>query len=74
MWFALGASLAAAGVTAALIGLMAPLALRSGWSHSGKIEAVLVVFWMITLSVVGTAFYSLWTALRCIAELRRPSR
>ncbi len=74
MWFALGASLAAVGVTGALTGLMGPVAIRSGWSYGGHINAVLVVFWMITLSVFGTAIYSVWTVARCVRQLIRPSR
>lgn len=74
MWFALGASLAAVALTAALTGLMAPLAYRMGWTYQGNFEAVLIVFWTITLSVFGTGLYSIWTVLRCVGQLRRPSR
>jgi hypothetical protein len=74
MWFALGASLAAVGVASALTGLMIPLAVRSGLSDQGTLSPVLVVFWMISVSVVGTALYGGWTVWRCIAELRRPDR
>ncbi len=74
MAFALAASVAAIGVTVALAALMSPLAVRSVWSYRGPVEAVLVVYWMIFLSVIGTAIYSGWTAVRCVRELRRPSR
>jgi|SRR5215472_445835 len=74
MGFALGASVAAVGVTAALIWLMLPLAITSRWSYQGHVEPVLVVFSMITLSVIGTAAYSAWTVIRCIQQLRRPSK
>jgi hypothetical protein len=73
MTFALGASLAAIGVTASLTWLMAPLMLRHRWSYQGHVEAILVVFSMITLSILGTMIYSVWTAWRCVRELRRPS-
>lgn len=74
MWFALGAALAAVGMTAALLALMAPLAIRTGWSYRGTAEAVLVVYSMITISVGGTVVFSVWTLTRCIKELRRPGR
>jgi hypothetical protein len=74
MWFAVGASLAAVGVTAALIALLAPLAFREGWNYLGNLEQLLVVYWMITLSVAGTFVYSVWTVIRCVRELSRPSR
>ncbi len=74
MGFALAASIAAVGVTAALLGLMWPLAFREGWTHGGSLAPVLVVFWMISLSVTGTLAFSVWTVVRCIRELRRPSR
>ena len=61
MLFALGASLAAIGVTTALTALLAPLAVRSVWTYRGGIEAILVVYWMIFLSVAGTAAFSIWT-------------
>jgi hypothetical protein len=73
MWFAFAASIAAVGVTAALLGLLWPLALREGWTQAGSLAPVLVVFWMITLSVTGTLAFSAWTVWRCIRELRRPS-
>jgi hypothetical protein len=74
MWFAFGASLAAVGVTAALTGVLAPLALRTGWTYQGSVDGVLVVYWMITLSVGGSLVYSIWTVTRCFRELRRPSQ
>ncbi len=74
MWFAFGAALAAVGVTGALLALMAPPAVRTGWSYRGAVEAVLVVYWMITVSVAGTVVFSVWTLMRCIKELRRPGR
>ena len=73
MWFALGASIAAVGLTAALTWLLAPLAIENLWSYGGKLQPVLVVFWMILLSVVGTLVFSAWTAFRCVRELRRPT-
>jgi hypothetical protein len=73
MWFAMAASIAALGVTVALFVLMAPLTLRSGWIDGGSISSVLVVYSMITASVGGTAIFSVWTLIRCIKELRRPS-
>ena len=73
MWFALGAALAAVGITLALTALMAPLAFRSRWAYQGHIRAVLVVYFMITLAVMGTAVYSAWVVVRCVRELRRPS-
>jgi hypothetical protein len=72
MIFALGATLAAVGVTAALTWLMAPLMFRQRWSYQGDIQAILVVFSMLTLSVMGTLVYSLWTVGRCIKQLLRP--
>ena len=74
MAFALAASIAAVGVTVALAAMMVPLAFRSVWSYRSGVEAVLVVYWMILLSVIGTAVYSTWTGWRCIQQLRRPSR
>jgi len=73
MSFALLAAIAAVAVSGALLWLMAPLAWRSGWSYGGEIQAVLVVFTMITLSVAGTAAYSVWVVWNCVQELRRPS-
>jgi hypothetical protein len=72
--FAVGASVAAVGVTAALVAVMSPLAVRSVWTYRGDVEATLTVYWMIFLSVTGTCAYALWTALRCVREPRRPSR
>lgn len=74
MAFALSASVAAIGVTVALVAMMLPLAVRSVWSYRGGVEAVMVVYWVILLSVIGTAAYSGWTAWRCAQQLRRPSR
>jgi hypothetical protein len=74
MWFAFAASLAAVGVTAALTLLLAPLALRVGWEYQGNLKAVLIVYWMITVSVAGSFVYSVWTVIRCIREFGRPSR
>jgi hypothetical protein len=73
MWFALGASLAAVGLSAALTWLLAPLAFDHLWSYRGKVEPILVVYWMILLSVAGTAVFSAWTVWRCVRELRRPA-
>jgi hypothetical protein len=72
MAFALGAALAASAVAIALAVLMAPIAVEHGWSFRGDIEPVLVVYSMITLSVVGTAVYSAWMVYRCVGQLRRP--
>ncbi len=74
MVFALAATVAAIGVTLALAAMMGPLAIRSLWTYRGSVEAVLVVYWMIFLSVIGTAIYSMWIAFRCVQQLRRPSR
>jgi len=73
MWFALAAALAACAVSGALLALMAPLMFRSGWFYQGEVQAVLVVYMMITLSVAGTVVFSVWTLIRCVKELRRPS-
>jgi hypothetical protein len=72
MIFALGAALAAVGVTAALVFLMAPLALNYGWIYRGEVAPVLMVFSMITVSVLGTSVYAGWVVIRCIGQLRRP--
>jgi len=74
MFFALGAAIPAFGVSAALAALMAPLAIRSVRRYRAGIEAVVVVYWMIFLSVAGTTIYSVWITGRCLRELRRPSR
>jgi hypothetical protein len=72
MWFALGASLAAVGLSTALTWLLAPLAFDHLWTYQGEVEPILVVYWMILLSVAGTAVFSAWTVVRCVRELRRP--
>jgi hypothetical protein len=74
MCFATLASVAALGITCALAALMAPLAYRSLFVFRGGIDSTLIVFWMIFMSVVGTAVYSGWTLIRCVCQLRRPSR
>ena len=73
MWFAFAAAVAAVCVSGSLLALMAPLAIREGWFYRGDIQAVLAVYWMISLSVAGTVVFSFWTLIRCIKELRRPS-
>lgn len=72
--FATLATVAAIGVTTSLVILMAPLAVRSVVSYRGPVEATLVVYWTILLSVIGTLAFSLWIAVRCLKELRRPQR
>lgn len=70
--FATLAAIAAICLTTSLAILMAPLAVRSVVSYRGPVEATLVVYWMILLSVLGTLAFSIWTAVRCLRELRRP--
>jgi hypothetical protein len=73
MAFALGASVAAVGLTAALTWLLTPLAIDHLWSYRGELEPILVVYWMILLSVAGTLVFSMWTVYRCVKELGRPA-
>jgi hypothetical protein len=73
MSFALGASVAAVGLTAALTWLLTPLAIDHLWSYGGELQPVLVVYWMVLLSVVGTLVFRAWTVFLCVRELRRPT-
>ncbi len=72
MAFGTAAAIAASLVMASLVALLAPLAYRSVFTYRGGIEAVLVVYWMIFLSAVGTLAYSGYIIALCIRELRRP--
>lgn len=74
MWFGLLAAIAAVGVTTSLAALLLPLGWRSLFTYRGGVEATLVVYWMILLSIIGTIGYSVLTVWRCFAELRRPNR
>lgn len=74
MSFALGASVAAAGVSGALAFLMVPLAFRSLLVNRGAIQPVLVVYFMITVSIVGTMIYSAWMTGQCFVQVRRPTK
>lgn len=73
MSFALGASLAAIGVSGALSILMVPLAFRSIATNRGPIQPVLVVYFMIAVSVLGTVLYSVWVTAQCVSQLKRPA-
>jgi ABC-type transport system involved in Fe-S cluster assembly fused permease/ATPase subunit len=73
MLFALGASIAAIGVSGALTILMVPLAFRSLAINRGPIQPELLVYFTITLSVIGTLIYSAWVAGQCVIQLKRPA-
>lgn len=74
MWFALLASLAASTVAGSLVVLLAPLAARSIFVYRGGVESVLVVYWTIFLSAIGTFAYAVLVTARAARELRRPSK
>lgn len=74
MTFATLAALAALGVASSLAWLLFPFARDVGFRYEGHVEATFVVFWMITLSAVGTACYCAYTLFRCVKELKRPSQ
>jgi hypothetical protein len=73
MWFATLAVIAAIAVTTSLAAVMAPLAYRSILVYTGGVQSTLIVYWLIFLSVVGTACFAGWTLAKCIAELKRPA-
>jgi hypothetical protein len=74
MRFALSAAIAALAVATSLVILLAPLAARSIVSYRGRVEATLIVYWMIALSAAGTAVYCALVVWRCLEQLRRPTR
>lgn len=73
MVFALGASIAAIGVSGALTILMVPLAFRSVAINRGPIQPELVVYFMITISILGTLVFSAWVTSQCVGQLKRPA-
>ncbi len=73
MWFALIAAIAASALMAALVTVLAPLAYRSVFIFRGPVETILLVYWVVFLSAVGTLIYSGYIIASCIRELRRPS-
>jgi hypothetical protein len=73
MVFASLATFGACSLMLALVVVLAPLAYRSIFVFRGRIETILLVYWVLFLSAIGTLGYALFVASRCIKELRRPS-
>lgn len=73
MWFALLAAIAAAALMGALVVVLAPLAYRSVVVYRSGVETILLVYWVVFLSSLGTLAYSGYVIANCIGELKRPS-
>lgn len=74
MGFALAAALGAVALMVSLVVVLAPLAYRSVFVYRSGVETTLLVYWVVFLSAVGTLLYSIYTAVLCGRELRRPHR
>lgn len=73
MWFALLAASGAAALMAALVAVMTPLALRSVFVYRARVETILLVYWVVFLSAVGTLGYAAFIVVKCTRELGRPA-